>query len=156
MEPLKSTDPFRKFEIIIENLTLQTKPFEFLEPTENLLRKLENRHTSTSTRRPPSPNELEAQKADTVSYRSKPNATLFSTPKTSKADQQAAETAKIFAKLAAQAAAIRRDNTEQKALHDARRAEILAEAAVTNHEFRSEMNALRVELALAELTLAEN
>ena len=142
MEPPNVLDPFEKLKYDLEKVT---RNFE-----DSV-----NRHTSTLMRQPPNPNELEVRKAGTASYISKPNATRLMTPKTSKAHQQAAETAKIFAKLAAQATAIRRDNTEQKALHDARRTEILAKAAATNREFRIEMNARIAELALAELTLAE-
>ena len=142
MEPPNVLDPFEKFKYDLEKLT---RNFE-----DSV-----NRHTSTSMRQPPNPNELEVRKADTVSYISNPNATRLLTPKTSKVDQQAAETAKIFNDFAAMAAAILRNDAEQKALYDAMRAEILSEAAGTNREFGSEMDALRVELALAELTLAE-
>ena len=143
MEPPNFSDPFKKLEKTMEKLT----------------RKLENSvnwHTGTSMRRPPNPNKLEAQKADAVSYISKPNATCLPTPKTSKSDQQAAETAKIFADLkATAAAAIHQDNAEQKARHEAKKAKIFAQQAAEEREVMSKFNALKAELTLAEKQLAK-
>ena len=79
MEPPNFSDPFKKLEKTMEKLT----------------RKLENSvnwHTGTSTRQPPNPNELEARKADTVSYIGKTNTARLPTTKIIKEDQQVAET----------------------------------------------------------------
>ena len=75
-----------------------------------------NRHTGTSTRRPQSRNEQEAQKVDMVSYSSKPNATRLPTPKTNKANRQSisCRIAKIRAESERQAADIRREDAEKK------------------------------------------
>ena len=113
-----------------------------------------NRYTGSSTHQPHNPNKLEARKEDTVSYSRKPNAIRLPTPKTNKIDQQAAETAKIVSELAATAAAISRDDAEQKTFHEAKKAKILAHQAAGEREVMSEFNALKSELALAEEQLA--
>ena len=61
-----------------------------------------------------------------------------------------AKIAKIQAKFERQAAAIRLKTAEQEALHEAKKATILAQQAGGKREVMSELNALKAELALAE------
>ena len=46
-------------------------------------------------------------------------------------------------------AALRRDDAEQKAIHEAKKAKILAQQAAEERGMMSESNALKTELALA-------
>ena len=66
-----------------------------------------------------------------------------------------AKIAKIQAKFECQAAAIRLKTAEQEALHEAKKATILAQQAGGKREVMSELNALKAELTLAEKQLAK-
>ena len=122
---------------------------------EKLKREFENSvncHTGNSTRRPPNQNKQEAQ-AGTDSYNSKPNQTRLPTPKTSKADHQLAEFAKIMAEFAPKPTANRRDDDEKKALHEEKAENILAPLRAEMRKVLDERDAMKVVLALEEKQL---